>query len=107
MSFEKIIFAFISLLALSLLVTTSAGFSVSGSILKTEVTPGQEVVHVMTVKTEADESPLNLTAEIFGFGISTTGGNLKYSSEEDTSPYSARAFFEVSPNEFSLGPGES
>jgi len=84
MSFEKIIFAFISLLALSLLVTTSAGFSVSGSILKTEVTPGQEVVHVMTVKTEADESPLNLTAEIFGFGISTTGGNLKYSSEEDT-----------------------
>lgn len=108
MNLGNIKFALITLFALSLLVTTSAGFSVSGSILKTEVNPGQEVVHVMTVKNGEDALPLlDLTAEVFGFGISPTGGNLKFSSEEDTSPYSARAFFEVSPNKFSLGPGES
>lgn len=107
MNFGKIKFSLIILLALSLLVTTSAGFSVSGSILKTEVSPGQEVNHIMTVKNGEDASPLDLTAEIFGFGISLTGGNLKFDSDHDTSPYSARAFFEVSPKKFSLGPGES
>lgn len=107
MNFRKIKFSLVILLALSLLVTTSAGFSVSGSILKTEVSPGQEVNHIMTVKNGEDASPLDLTAEVFGFGISLTGGNLKFDSDHDTSPYSARAFFEVSPKKFSLGPGES
>lgn len=97
----------ITLLILSFLIPNSSGFLVGGSILKGEVDPGQEFVHPITVKNEVDASPQNFRVGVYGFGISPTGGNIKYDSDHDTSPYSARTFLKATPLEFSLGPGES
>ncbi len=99
--------ALITLLGLFTIISSSLAFSVSGSILNIEVAPGQEFVHTITVKNGEDDSILNLTAELFGFGMSLTGGNIKVAPEKDNSTYSARSFLMVTPNNFRLGPGDS
>jgi hypothetical protein len=97
----------ITLIALSMAIPTSLAFSVSGSILKTDIDPGQAIVHTIVVKNNEDAPTLNMTAEVFGFGNSQTGQNIKYGPEDDNSPYSARSFLNVTPRSFTIGPGES
>lgn len=85
----------------------SAGFGVSGAILKAEVLPGEAISHQMTVRIAENDTPLDLVAEVVGFGQTLSGGCLTLKTEADTSPYSACDFLSVSPKSFSVEPGAS
>ncbi|HOO52742.1 MAG TPA: hypothetical protein PLX30_00735 [Methanothrix sp.] len=85
----------------------SAGFGVSGAILKAEVLPGEEIRHQMVVMIADDGSPLELVAEVVGFGQTLDGEPVRLESEDDTSPHSARDFLRVSPERFKVKTGSS
>jgi hypothetical protein len=99
-------FAFAAFLVFSMLVQTSMGFGVSGAIFREEVSPGQELVHEITVSNGEKASALNMTAEVYGFTKSLGGVNIELSPENDTGPFTARPFLSVEPKSFRLGPGE-
>ena len=102
---EGIKFALLAFLALSMVVSTSAGLSVSGAAYIGEVSPGEVIVHEMTVSIDEDASPQNMTAELYGFAMNERASNVELSPEEDTGPYSARPFLSVEPKSFTVEPG--
>lgn len=106
MNFSAVKFLLAALLALSMVASNSAAFGVSGAVFIEDVSPGQELVHKITVSTRDHEPPLNMTAEVFGFGRSASGSNIEIRAEDDTGPYSARPFLSVEPTSFSLEPGD-
>lgn len=97
----------IALLVLLAAEPASAGFGVSGAILRAEVLPGESISHAMTVRIAENETPLDFVAEVAGFGQTLSGGYLLLGPETDTSPYSARDFLRVSRESFSIEPGSS
>lgn len=105
MTLRRIKCAFVALLLLSIFLPTSACIEVSGAIFSDEVSPGQELVHEMSVSIDKDALPLNMTAEIFGFAMNPSGSNIELSPEEDNGSYSAREFLAVTPEEFQLMAG--
>ena len=97
-----------SMIIISSIVTAPvSGFSVSGAIFEAEVAPGQSISHNMTVSIDESDPPMNLLAEVVGFGQTLDGGNIELSPMADTSPCSARSFLSVDPTSFHLDPGES
>lgn len=102
---DSIKFAILAVLAMSMAVSTSAAFSVSGAFYMSRVSPGQEIAHDITVSIAEDAHPLNLTADIYGFAINERGSNVQLSPEDDTGPYSARPFLSVEPKSFTVEPG--
>ena len=64
----------------------SAGFGVSGAVLKSEVLPGESISHAMTVRIAENETPLDFDAEVAGFGQTLSGGYVTLGPEADTSP---------------------
>lgn len=99
-------FVFAATLVLSMLIPPSAGFGISGAIFDEEVSPGQRIVHEINVSSQADESPLNMTAEIYGFARTLDGTNIELSPEKDVGPFTARPFLSIEPKRFHLEPGE-
>jgi len=59
----------------------------------------------MTVSTNPDDPPMDLTVDVLGLGQSLQQSSIGLSPEKDTSPYSARTFITVSPKTFHLEPG--
>jgi hypothetical protein len=98
--FGSLIFLFSSMPAL-------AGLGVSGVILMADVNPGQSITHEIIVDSDQTDSPMDLVAEVVGFGQSLDGANIELPPEEDLSPYSARPFLKVAPASFHLEPGIS
>ena len=103
-----------SLVALTTLVllllavgTASAGLGTSGSKLEKEVSPGEHLTHVMQVKSDASDPPMDIQVELLGYGQAPNGANRELNASNDTSPYSARPFLEVSPASFHLKPGDT
>ena len=96
--------AMIILLALGL---PSAGLSLSESTVKMEVNPGQHISKAITISSSSDEKADNYTIEAFGFGDSSIGSAIDLKADQDTSPYSARTFLNISPPNFYLEPGKS
>lgn len=85
----------------------SASIGVSGSILQKTVNPGQNITHVMTVELNKSDQPMDMEVEVMGFGQTLSGGYRGLSAEQDTSPFSARPFLNVSPDKFHIEPGTS
>jgi hypothetical protein len=83
-----------------------AGLRVAGAKIIAEITPGSELTHIMNVGNTTDES-MDIAIEVSGYGTSATQNFIVLSPQEDTSQYSARTFFSVSPSSFHLEPGES
>lgn len=97
---------FLAFLALLVIAPTSMGFGVSGAVFKGDVSPGQELVHEISVSNDVDSAPQNMVAEVYGFAMNENGANVELSPGDDTGPYSARSFLSVEPNSFVLEPGE-
>jgi len=97
----------IAALLSSVLGADSAGFGVSGAILKAEVLPGEEISHQMVVMIAEGEPSLVLGAEVMGFGQTPDGGPKGLEPDEDVGLYSARDFLRVSPERFKIEPGSS
>jgi hypothetical protein len=98
-------FAATALLFWMILISTSTGFTISGAVFINTVSPGQELVHEVTLSADQNDTPLNMTAEVYGFAISENGANVQLLPEKDTGRYSARQFLRVSPKSFQLLPG--
>jgi hypothetical protein len=80
---------------------------VGGSIYTGSIAPGGTAVHTMTVSTNPEDPPMDLTVDVLGLGQSPGQANTDLSSEKDTSPYSARTFITVEPKTFHLESGAS
>jgi len=78
-----------------------------GIPISVELSPGESRTFVMEVGLEEDDDPLDITAEIKGFGQNLEGGIVELTAAEDSSQYSARGFTTVTPAEFHLEPGET
>lgn len=97
----------VAVLLSSALGADSAGFGVSGAILKAEALPGEEIRHQMVVTVAEEGSPLELAAEVVGFGQALDGGPFRLEPEDDACPHSAREFLRASPERFHIEPGSS
>jgi len=92
------------LLALSAVAPVS-GLRVDGAVLKADVSPGDHIRHEMTVRIGEGEQPVEARAEVMGFGTRPDGMIVPVGPGDDSSPHSAREFFEVHPESFRLEPG--
>jgi hypothetical protein len=105
------IFIFIFIVVISLILTAcapaEAGLTVSGGLLWTNVTPGQHISHIINVSTDKTDPSMEIRAVVNGFGQKLDGANDELPAELDVSPYSARTFLNVTPNSFSLMPGDA
>jgi plastocyanin len=95
------------LIALALSATfNAAALTVSGGLFQTDVSPGDQIKHKITVSIGDDENSTDVTAGVFGYGLTPTGGRDILTAEEDTNPYSARDFLSISPENATINPGE-
>jgi methionine-rich copper-binding protein CopC len=85
----------------------SAGLAVGGANLEKSIAPGEHLSHVIKVATSASDTPMDIHAEVFGYGQSLQGLNTEQNASLDKSPYTARPFLKVSPSSFHLDPGKS
>jgi methionine-rich copper-binding protein CopC len=85
----------------------TTGIKVLGSIYTGTIAPGSSAVHTMTISTQPDDSPMDLSVDVLGLGQSGQQSNTGLSAEMDKSPYSARTFITVSPQTFHLDAGGS
>jgi hypothetical protein len=85
----------------------ASAIKVTGTKYIGSIAPGSSAVHTMIVSTNPDDSPMDLTVDVLGFGQLPQQGNTGLSADKDTSPYSARTFITVSPQTFHLDPGKS
>jgi hypothetical protein len=85
----------------------SAGLGTNGAKLDKEVAPGEHLTHLMQVKTDASDLPMDINVTIFGFGQYPQGANRELIASQDLSPYTARPFLTVSPVSFHLDPGKT
>jgi P pilus assembly chaperone PapD len=101
------IFAFSYILTVLTLGPTLAAISVDQSILASDVDPGQHIKHEIIMKSSNKSNSMDFLAALVGFGQTPEGGNLEIDAENDTSSYSARSFFTITPTSFHLEPGDS
>ncbi|MDD5701070.1 MAG: hypothetical protein PHU23_03380 [Dehalococcoidales bacterium] len=94
------------LLAIFSFPAQAGGLTVSGGKIETGVIPGSPGVHNMTVR-NTGETPLDIAVEAKGYGTSSGSSFTVLEPGEDTSPYTARDYLEISPDAFQLAPGES
>lgn len=101
-----LIISLTSLVFLITLVPQASALGVEGVIFEAEASPGQHIIHEMTVSLKEDEAPLDLQVEVQDWGQALDGINQKL--EEGTkAAYSAKGFLNVSPSSFHLLPGGS
>ena len=101
------IITIICLVFLMLCPLPASAIRVSGSKYVGSIATGSSAVHTMTVSINPDDSPMDLTVDVQGFGQTLQQSNYGLSPDKDTSPYSARTFITVSPQTFHLAPGGS
>jgi hypothetical protein len=88
-------------------VLASPGLSVEPIVLGANVAPGDSRTFTMTVSSAPGDAATDILVEAMGLGQSLGGGYRELTEGEDTSPYSARSFIDISPQEFRLEPGAS
>ncbi|MDD4652616.1 MAG: hypothetical protein PHQ34_10335, partial [Methanothrix sp.] len=99
-------FTLASFLVLLILVSPSVGFGVGGVIFVEDISPGQKIVHEITVINDENKTIENMTAKIYGYAKSLDGTSVEIPQENDTSSFTARPFLSVEPKVFDLVPGE-
>jgi hypothetical protein len=101
-----IIYFFVGLMALFLAQSPVQGITVSGAIIVLQVDPGEPFKYEMNLSLNPDEAPANLLVNIFGMGQTLDGSNREIVTVEDSGPFTARPFLNVSPrNIYLLGGG--
>jgi hypothetical protein len=84
-----------------------AGIKVAGSKYMNTLSPGDTVIHTMTISSSPNDPPMDMMVDVWGFGQSLQKSYTSIKPADDTSPYSARSFIILSPQSFHLNPGES
>ncbi len=84
-----------------------AALKVVGSIYKGTVSPGQTVIFPITISTSGSEPPMDMLADVMGFGQSPDKSYTALAPVSDTSPYSARSYISIDNRSFHLDPGTS
>jgi hypothetical protein len=84
-----------------------SGIKVIGSKYMNSLSPGDTVVHTMTVSSSSNDPPMDMSVDVLGFGQTIQKSYTSLSPEKDTSPFSARNFITLSSSSFHLNPGES
>jgi P pilus assembly chaperone PapD len=106
---KAIILGVFSALGVSLLLAMPAlagGLTVYGGKIESPVAPGQTYTYTMKVENSSDQ-PMDISAEVKGYGTSDSSDFVVLEPEDDQSPYSARGMLAVTPNSFKLEPSAS
>jgi len=82
-----------------------SAISVSGAKYLGNISPGETVVHMMTVGIGPGEDPTDIMVEIMGFGQSMDQGYTTLDPANDLSPYSGRTFITLDKNTVHIEPG--
>jgi len=98
-----VIAALVSIIFL-LTISALASLEVSGSFLEAEVSPGDSLSHEITVTLSDSNSSANISVDLLGYGQGIDGAVIGLQEEDDSSPYSARPYLNVSPARFELQP---
>lgn len=86
-------------------VASVSAISVSGAKFLGNISPGETVVHQMTIGIGPDEDPTDVLLEVMGFGQSLDKGYATIDPVNDVSPYSARTFITLDNTSVHLEPG--
>lgn len=105
MTFRVMTCALCLLMVLSV-IGPAAGLRLDGAVLMKEVAPGEHINHEMNVQVEEGAEPVEVHAEIFGYGMTPGSSRCQLNPEEDISPYSARDFLTLASESASLEPGK-
>lgn len=98
----------VAVLLSSALGVDSAGFGVSGAILKAEALPGEEIRHQMVVTVAEEGSPPGAKLpRWWGSARPWTADLLGLSPRTTPAPSLAREFLRASPERFHIEPGSS
>lgn len=97
--------AFYLILASAVLLGSSLGIEITGSLWMQDISPGDEVSQEITLGLSQNDTAANYTLELFGLDQNVQGINIP--AEEDASPYSAVPFIEFSKNQVHLEPNSS
>ncbi|MGD1004399.1 MAG: hypothetical protein ABR887_03160 [Methanoregulaceae archaeon] len=103
---QKLVVIGLFVFILSLSLPVSAGLTVIGSKYMNTVSPGDTVIHTMTIETLTTDPPMGVTVDVMGFGQAIDSGYIALDPKDDTSPYSARTFITLDSNNFQLTPGD-
>lgn len=80
--------------------------SVGNGLLYTDVFPGDDIHHELTVMVEENETATEVTAGLFGHGMGLDGSRILTEDDEEARPYSAVGFLKITPENATLNPGE-
>lgn len=97
-------YAFCLILILSAIAPVS-GIMVGGIRLVTDVSPGDHILHLITVDIGDDGEAVDVVAQLKGCGMALDGSRVQLVPEEDTEPYTARNFLKVTPERTTIEPG--
>jgi hypothetical protein len=84
-----------------------SGIRVTGTKYMNSLSPGDIVFHNMTVSIGANDTPMDMMVDVWGFGQTLQKSYSSIKPADDTSPYSARSLITLSSPSFHLNPGES
>lgn len=85
----------------------SAGLQATGIMVKRDIAPGDAFEHQITVTNTDQNNTMDVGFDLYGLGQSLDGANIHLNPEEDTSPYSAESFLNLSNSTVHLEPGQS
>jgi hypothetical protein len=88
-------------------VLAAPGLFVKPVVLGADIAPGESGNFILTVANESGDAPMDIVVDVMGLGQTLDGGYRELSEDNDSSPYSARSFIDISPDEFRLEPDGS
>lgn len=107
MKFNLPIAACLVSLTIFLALPISSALGVNGATLVAGVTPGEAIHHEMIVSLSKSETAMDLMVDLTGMNQTLSGTYQAIKKENDTGPYTARPFLNVSPTSFHLDSGGS
>jgi hypothetical protein len=101
-----VILIWLQVLLMLFVSTVSGGLGVKGVTIEADVAPGEHFSQDIIVYITETDPPMDIKAEVMGFGQPPGGGTLEILLEKDSGDYTARPFLKVTPASFHLEPGQ-
>lgn len=95
------------LLSLTGTAYASPGLTVKGTLLESDVSPGEIITHDIEISLSADKQPVNIKLEVKSFGQNPDGTCNPLNPDQDINAYSACSYITLDKYTFRLNPGES
>jgi hypothetical protein len=83
----------------------SSGLSVSGALIKADVTPGETLTREIKLSIGSSDQAMDMPIQVYGMGQSSDGTYTLLDADHDTSQYSARSFITIDKSSIHLDPG--